>query len=99
MELFINGCETTLLLLLFLFRLLLYGLERARRRPSPSIIVLAINASEICAYQINQKNKKYLFRGARINRTSNDCRSGRGSEKLIGENGRKNRNEPMLNKT
>lgn len=54
-----------------------YGLEHARRRPSPSIIVLAINASEICAYQINPKTKKYIYisRGPNKSESRSDCHS------------------------
>lgn len=56
-----------------------YGLEHARRRPSPSIIVLAINASEICAYQINPKTKIYIYisRGPNKSESRSDCHSGR----------------------
>lgn len=61
-----------------------YGLEHARRRPSPSIIVLAINANEICAYQMNPKTKKYFVVPNKSESRRLSQRAG--SEKLIEKN-------------
>lgn len=61
-----------------------FGLEHARRRPSPSIIVLAINDSEICAYQMNPKTKTYFVVPNKSESRRLSQRAG--SEKLIEKN-------------